>query len=328
MFHFSNNLEVILLPIENSIWGQFNFFQSASTTQQMLKTCYEHLELPQYEMKSYDNCYPFMYYLEQGQIFYQQAAVSPLSIKPILLFYGFVHLLKACLLTVDPLYPSTTSVLAHGVSARKRKKRQYQFFQDEVKIQKNGLCTHISEQMFHVKQLDGEKYKMGDLLRLVAELDNSFLFLKGTSNMIILEENSSIIQVPAKVTENYHMDNKRLKQYLDDKHRQPIPWIEADNTLLFKKMKWPEPPFRYQLFKQTICLPSMLHPNNQLPDILVHYLLLYNLSMIARYETEWWFELMKTTANTDYPFIKTFLETTQIKSPYLVWEYLTAQISG
>ncbi|MEH7537842.1 YaaC family protein, partial [Bacillus toyonensis] len=56
------------------------------------------------------------------------------------------QLFKACLLTIDPNYPESTTVLAHGVTTRKRKKQGYQFLEDEVKIQKNGLFTHVAEQ--------------------------------------------------------------------------------------------------------------------------------------------------------------------------------------
>ena len=45
-----------------------------------------------------------------------------------------------------------------------------------------------------------------------------------------------------------------------------------------------------------------------LPELISHYLVLYNLSMIARYETEWWSELLKTTPNDDYPTIIQFLK--------------------
>ena len=95
--------------------------------------------------------------MEHAQIYYKQAADSPLLIQPILLFYGFVHLIKACLLTIDPNYPENTSVLAHGVSTRKRKKQQYEFLKDEVKFQKNGLFPCMLENMFNIKHLEGDK---------------------------------------------------------------------------------------------------------------------------------------------------------------------------
>ncbi|MEM5590682.1 YaaC family protein [Niallia circulans] len=79
------------------------------------------------DSKSYQNCYPFMYFLEHGKLYYHQAINAPMSIQPILLFYGLVHLIKACLLTIDPNYPNSTSVLAHGVSTRKLKNNSIYF---------------------------------------------------------------------------------------------------------------------------------------------------------------------------------------------------------
>ncbi|MDO7485550.1 YaaC family protein [Peribacillus frigoritolerans] len=79
------------------------------------------------DIKSYDNCYPFIYHLEHAKTYYNQAAIAPLSIQPILTFYGFAQLLKACLLTIDPNYPESTSMLAHGVTTRKRKSNNMNF---------------------------------------------------------------------------------------------------------------------------------------------------------------------------------------------------------
>lgn len=125
-----------------NISNKFIVFHSADTAQQLLYRCYVKQEREDAVQKSYTNCYPFLYYLEHGQNFYSTARHAPLSIKPVLLFYGMVQLLKACLLTVDADYPESTSVLAHGVSTRKRKKQGYEFLDDEVKVQKTD-CSLI-----------------------------------------------------------------------------------------------------------------------------------------------------------------------------------------
>ena len=104
------------------------------------------------EQKSYENCYPFMYYLEHAKTYYDQAAISPLSIQPILTFYGFAHLIKACLFTKDPNYPENQPYLHTVLHTRKRKKQQYELLKDEVKFQKNGLLTCMAEKMFQFKQ--------------------------------------------------------------------------------------------------------------------------------------------------------------------------------
>lgn len=98
-------------------------FCSADTAQRLLKKSYQHQNIELAEQKSYNNAYSFIYYIEHGLAYLQQASLTPTSIKPVLLFYGMVQLIKACLLTVDPAYPESTSVLAHGVSTRKEKNK-------------------------------------------------------------------------------------------------------------------------------------------------------------------------------------------------------------
>ena len=60
-------------------------------------------------------------------------------------------------------------------------------------------------------------------------------------------------------------------------------------------------------------------------NLLSHYLVSYNLSMIARYETEWWAELMKTMPNDDYPCIVQFLKISQSKVPFLIFEWIRSE---
>ena len=82
-------------------------------------------------------------------------------------------------------------------------------------------------------------------------------------------------------------------------------------------------PFRFNTLNQlTYLIPLKGYNNEQYNEIMAHYLLLYNLSMVARYETEWWIDLIKTTPNEDYPLIYKFLSITQQKTPFLVANWL------
>src|SRR5690554_3754272 len=151
-----------------NVWDRFSIFYSASFSQKFLQHCYKNHH--ESDKLSYQNCYPFIYYLDHGKKYYEQASISPVELQPVLLFYGLVQLMKALLLTVDPLYPRTTQVLAHGVTTRKRKKNQYEFLMDEVKVQKNGLFTYFAERLFQLGQMEGEKIIMEDLLKGIPEL--------------------------------------------------------------------------------------------------------------------------------------------------------------
>lgn len=58
-------------------------------------------------------------------------------------------------------------------------------------------------------------------------------------------------------------------------------------------------------------LVKKLHP------LAIHFLLLYNLSMICRYEAEWWGELLTLSHGEDYPVVKHYLMTVAHQVPPL-----------
>jgi hypothetical protein len=325
--------EVTSLFENQSIWESYTTFLSAKNVQKLLLSCYKQQNIEQAEKKSYENCYPFIYYLEHGHNYYQFAQHSPLSIKPVLLFYGMVQFLKACLLTVDPYYPESTSVLAHGVSTRKRKKQQYEFFYDEVKIQKFGLFTHFSEKMFHVKHLEGEKYSMGKLLKTIPELrELLYISLKKDLFAKIVLVDSKHLLFPEKLLDTFHMTSDRLIEYINGILPVEVEYVSKDQQY-----------FRFSLLDTNElsplnCAPLLYHleENNyyllternhlHFSEIMTHYLLLYNLSMISRYETDWWIELLHTYSSNDYPLICQFLSITSKKVPYLLFLFLQNKI--
>ncbi|UTE77759.1 YaaC family protein [Rossellomorea sp. KS-H15a] len=300
-------------------WDFIHYFQSAEYSQKFLKKCYEKLGSIQAELKSYDNCYPFMYYLEQGELYYKQAMMSPFSLKPILLFYGYIHFIKAIVLTEDPEYPETTTVLAHGITSRKRKKQQYRFLQDEVKVQKNGLFSHFSDLVFHVKHIIGEKYKMEDLLVQIPELEEAFLILLKKKTMFWFT-NKNELTIDESLLSHFHMSGSLFKQYLNEKITRDSLSITQDT--LHTTSAEEQLPVRWHLNKDRLALPGIRNEASGIPEVLIHYAILYNLSMIARYETEWWVELLKNRTNEDYPIITTFLNVTTEKSPYLLLKIL------
>lgn len=307
-------------------WNSFSFFFSAEYSQTYLKKSYGRLDIESPAQKSYENCYPFMYYLEHGKLYYEQAALSPLPLQPILLYYGLVHLIKACILTVQPDYPETTSVLAHGVSARKRKKQHYSFFEDEVKFQKHGLFPCMAEKLFHMKQLEGEKASMGELLQHIPELSSLFSRLKGKHTFLKATQKDSVFILPRSILDSYHMTESRFQTFYSSKSHMPVSFEEGgeDNlTFTLEKRNDGDPlPLRYNLNDDCFAIPLSKEPFLLMPELLHHYLLLYNLGMIARYETEWWSELIKTMSNDDFPFIQSFLDISLRKGPFLIYQLL------
>ncbi|KIL52630.1 YaaC family protein [Jeotgalibacillus soli] len=213
-------------------WNRYLPFHSHSTIQSYLSNQYKQLcfELPNQlaALKSSS----FFYHLEHAESCYIQSDKAPTSIQPLLQFYGISHLIKACLISKDPTYPSSTAQLAHGVSTRKKKKLHYSFLEDSVKIQKNGLFPTFSDLLFHVKHLEGNSYEMYELLAI----------------------------------------------------------LQGDH--------------------------------HSLNPVQSHFLLLYNLSMIARYETMWWGDCLQYKKTDDYSIIRGFLHFSSQYIPQALLEFL------
>ena len=309
-------------------WDRLRLFHSASTTQQYLKKNYRNRQTGQEDADSFNNCVPFIYYLENGETYYQQAMHVPLAIQPILLFYGYVQLIKACLLVVDPAYPSSSALLAHGVTTRKRKKQHYSFLQDEVKIQRNGLFSHMAEVMFHMKHLDGEKISMKHLLSEIPEMAPAYSFFRLQKYYPLQEINNRQYRTPSSLLDSLHKTAEGLQNYLNKEGQANSYKVqeEKDNLLIYTEKKLSvnrSSPFRFNASDSTFQISGSKETRtHRMEEMLIHYLLLYNLSMIARYETEWWLDLLKTAPNEDYPLISQFLNISLFKGPFLISEFL------
>ncbi|WP_270182965.1 YaaC family protein [Alkalihalobacillus sp. CinArs1] len=306
-------------------------FHSSTFVQQYLNDCYSKLGFDDSERKSYDNCYRFIYFMEYGDRYFKHANTADTELKPILLFYGMIQLLKGCLLTLDPNYPGDTLVLAHGVTSRKRKKRQYSFLQDEVKGQKNGLFEYFSRKMFHVKQVEGEKYQMNDLLSLIPEMNSLFEVLSNKTQSYKLNPTSpNSFTVSSSILDTLNMTSERFENYLNQHVPVKVTSISSSTRgVLSVKLdglfvNLSGRPLLHM--GDDVFLPAHRAQYNDINEVMVHYLLLYNLSMICRYETEWWGDLFHARESNDLPYILEFLDVTSNKVPKMLYEYLMGQV--
>lgn len=317
--------------MNNTASNVFLPYYSAAYTRKYLTDRYEQQNIPQAKSKSYQVSYSFMYHLQHGQLFFEQASQAPTELKPILLFYGLVQLIKGCVLTTDPNYPENSQVLAHGVSTRKRKKSIYRFLEDEVKIQKNGLFPHFLDKMFHMKHQDGEKYPMITLLQDIADMHPLFLKLNQRDLSYQGRFEQGHLCFTSDILDSYHMTPNRFEQFLesfknsgyDNKKRI----LERDKQIHIPLSCFPSPLFSPPwLFDQEGTIYLLKNKKNidvsALPELAVHYLILYNLSMISRYEAEWWGELIHTFDGTDLPFILQYLTIAENKIPSIILNFL------
>ncbi|MFC4619720.1 YaaC family protein [Camelliibacillus cellulosilyticus] len=302
-------------------WHAFLPYKSAAFTQTFLRKIYEKQNIGEPLSNSYKNGYAFCYYIEHGRCYFEQAAVAPDQIRPVLLFYGATQLLKAFVLTTDPAYPETSRVLAHGVSTRKKKKTRYDFMQDTVHIQKSGLFSQVLAKVFHLPSMEGAKLRMTELLSKIPELKPLFWRINGkTICYPVFSTDHDGFMVACDILNSLAMTKARFFQFLNEKI---MPMETEDSTYLYFRLTGSNHrDFLLQDLNGRLYLPAVKTGYLDLPELLVHFLILYNLSMIARYETEWWYTLHFERSSSDLSFIHAFLALAQIKFPKLAGQWL------
>src|SRR5699024_9040855 len=135
---------------EEKINTFYTYLQSTETARDYLYYCYQSQNIENKKEKSYLNAGRFIYYLDHGLTYFKTGKNVNQIMQPLIFFYGMVNLIKALLITIRPNYPESTKTLAHGLSARKRKKKQYTFLYDEVRAQKDGLFPYFAHHLFAI----------------------------------------------------------------------------------------------------------------------------------------------------------------------------------
>ncbi|AZB41150.1 hypothetical protein CEF21_01685 [Bacillus sp. FJAT-42376] len=309
-------------------WQPYIYLHSTESTQKVLEKIYKKRFGSLASEMSYRNSCSFMYYLLHAESFYKQAGEAPLAIKPVLFFYGLTQLVKASILTEDPGYPETTSVLAHGVTTRKKKKQDYLFLKDEVRLQKNGLFHHAAQTLFKLKELDKERYTMEMLLRRIPEMGNCFNMLRNGKSLFSLQEDEESLFLPSEAAVAYHITDRRLGETIEHLTGMKAVCSPGETKLMKQENLSPFSTalLSYSLEKKEYFLPAEKEQLFIMPELLTHYLLLYNLSMISRYETEWWYDLIQSRSSNDYIYISTFMEISSRKIPELIWMFLSERM--
>jgi hypothetical protein len=187
-------------------------------------------------------------------------------------------------------------------------------------VQKDGFFPCISEKIFNIKQVTGEKYKMRHLLMRTPELHPLFTELETEKPLIpaVLDNDGSIV-VPLKLVERLNITISRYEKILRDFTGAEVRCTEDKGQvkILNGKAHLHHLPV-YKTLDQSLFIPAVLPLYNKLPEVLSHFLVLFNLSMICRYETEWWGEVLYSFSSNDKPFIEYFLDITAQKAPKLL----------
>lgn len=330
------------------MWDIYVYFENEPTTKPYLHQVYEKRSIEGAQRYAFQNTSKFIYFVKQAREYFATAKQSHILVKPLLIYYGMMSLIKAVVLTMDPTYPGTTSVLRHGITTRKIKKLEYVFHEDEIRVQKEGLVPLFYKLMTGEPEWKHSKFRVKELLSLLPELNESFLRLYGESQIH-----------PLYISDEKERETGRTNFYIVQS-----PFLPKDNTVLLETMnlfnkgkgsfhlkkgthpeeylgfQWEHPDGRHvfdcpdgfenQLFvhdvKGRYYFLSNAEERLLIPELLTHYMLMYNLGMLCRYETELWGEIIFSFSSGDMFMINELLNLSMRKFPNMILNLLFDEV--
>jgi hypothetical protein len=326
------------------MWDNFLYFESEPTTKTFLQQTYEKHGIHKANIHAFQNASKFIYYLKQARQYYLSARQSDILVKPLLLYYGMVSLLKSYILTRDPEYPANTRVLQHGITSRKIKKNYYALAEDEVKVQKEGLLPYLHS--FLSKEGLNEKYKIQTLLSMIPELQAAYQRLYHQTSLIPVslsshrnfEQLCTIFYLPDRVLDDAHLTYEGFIHYLN-RYNEGTGFFSASPLQAPRgiiRLEWHHPAnihvtenrngFENRLFvhdyKGNFYYKVKAEKEYNISEIVNHYMIMYVLGMLCRYETERWGEIVFSFMSEDMYMIQEFLTLSARKFPNMVYDLL------
>lgn len=312
-------------------WDQIRYLETEPTARRFLHAAYCSLGIEHPERQAFQQSTRFIYTWKQARAFYRAAEESDMLVRPLLLFYGCTHLLKGVLITRDPNYPQNSRMLQHGVTTRKLKRNPYLLLEDEVRPQKEGFFAHIAKVLL-LSPLQ-QRYSVKELFDGLAELRNPYSLVIEESKWIPVsvdrtEREGTVLIFPANHSGVLAYSEETLLQLINRLSPEDVDFVwERDGTgarrLLFPhaNISWlcAHPLFRIE-YTGTISFWNSTSDDLPLPAWASHFLLLYLLGMLCRYETEWWGELVLSHSYAETYLIEQFLRQHEVGFPFVIME--------
>ncbi|MBM7592112.1 YaaC family protein [Brevibacillus fulvus] len=318
-------------------WEPICFLEAEPNARRFLTDAYQAAGIDNPQRLAFQQSTRFVYTWKQARSLYQTASQAELLIQPLLLFYGCRSLLNGLLLSRDPFFPQSSKVLQHGLTTRKLKRNPYHFLEDEVRPQKEGFFAHITK-IYSPFPLQN-RYTVQELLCSMVSLCDDYSLIVGASPWHLIEPADRFDWRLPKLPSGalaYSLDT--LVQYLNrhsPKHIQFQPGQAAETEHEYHYI-------RVQFFQENNAALEQ-HPlftrNDQgkwffwnrtetspLPIWASHFLLLYLLGMLCRYEADGWGELILSQMYAEKYLIERFLYDHQLHFPRFIAQEIKQQL--
>jgi hypothetical protein len=294
------------------IWSRLSFFESEYNSKEFLKK----FSLADDDLGNLARNLAFT--MRTAREYYEAADRTTILTQPLLVFYGMTALAKTLFMSTHGKKSPSTK---HGL--QKVKEWTGAFAELSVDISKDGTFPQ-----FHGCYSKENFYKltfsMKELMSLVPEVKVEF--------ETVYNEKSRAVRI-LKNGRSVHVVDSELNRYVDlAKQIFSIPGVnetylphaqEIGNKLILHysgiNPQAKDPAMRAVTGEEYLVLPLNRNGNNvSVPEMSIHFLIMYLLGMLSRYQPEEWGEIIKGEETGEIYIVRKFLETTTRKFPNLV----------
>jgi hypothetical protein len=289
------------------IWSRLGFFENEHNAREFLKARNENLT----EKELFDIAKRIAFTMRTAREYYESAGRVSLLTTPLLIFYGMTALSKV-LFAVN--YTRKSPSKGHGLETPNQKDFENNFANLSTRVQKDGSFPQFHS-CYSKETLYNTRFTIKELLSMVSEIKVEYeTVYKEKSKAVLTKKNENGLNLIDTELEKYGDLTKDLPQYFPQ-----IKEIVQFDTGLFLWNPQNLPVIRALSGEEYLILPVKKGDKNiLLPEMSIHFLILYLLGMVSRYYPKEWGEIIEGKTSGEIYIIRKFLETTTRKFPNLI----------
>lgn len=314
-------------------WSSLSYFESQHNCKEYLKGKFT---LSSRKLEDISN--ELTYAIRTSKEYYHAADQVSILTQPLQIYYGMTHLSKSLFIAT---YGKKSPSKSHGLQ-KIGKWNEKSLVDMCVKVLKDGTFPQLHSSYCREK-LRGATFRIGEIFSVVPELKASFesVYKQKSNALRITRPRSGLVHVIDPELEKYgfllHFKDGEDYHRILKHNREILSRIEGINEkyeisasvqpfvhALVLGEKWKsedvEDPAFLTVSGEEYFVMSLRKGEEYVtpPELSSHFLIMYILGMLSRYEPRKWGEIVKGEESGDIYVIQKFLETTKRKFPNLI----------
>jgi hypothetical protein len=258
----------------------------------------------------------------QATNFQVAARTADISIQPLLSYYALLHWMKTVLYLHDLNYPPSSSVLQHGLSLRRSKRHTYRWPLEALHVYKEGVLQSYAELTGLTRPLPA-RFIVGDVVGSLPRICNTvggmyppfqhLYSFKGSR----LSNSQSNGHVSRRIASNLGLTVEEWLHVFSRNTERDSAWHALHATVSGSSpngMLSIQLPPRHHPWVIEHQNETFVYDSDPWPSWLLHFVILYTLSSLCRYNPTEWSDVLTWSNETDAVLVREYIETFSVDS--------------